>query len=189
MLEGQLPLRPLHAFCERFHLTTLPPHAQQVFQAFLCYEAIFLVFSPALSRVFLNHVYAHLPRRTRVNWNVRVVSLIQATFICVSALHVIVSDPRRQSMTRDERLWAYSRPSGRVQAFAAGYFLWDVLVSIQYLGVLGPGSLCHALSALMVTMTGFVSLPFALQQWQKEGDSDHMVATICQLLRHQLCAI
>ena len=56
-----------------------------------------------------------------------------------------------------DRLWAYSPMAGRVQAFAAGYFLWDLLVSLRHLRILGLGSLVHALSALLVTIIGFVS--------------------------------
>lgn len=156
-LLSDVQLQPFQDFCQRHHLTTLPLHVHQIVNAFLFYEAIFLLVSPALSQILINRVYAQLPRRTRVNWNVRVVSTIQATFVCFSALQVIFSDPARRSMSRDERLWAYSSSSGRVQAYAAGYFLWDVLVSVQHLDVLGPGSLVHALSALMVTITGFVS--------------------------------
>jgi hypothetical protein len=48
--------------------------------------------------------------------------------------------------------------AGRVQAFAAGYFLWDLVISLRYLRVLGLGSLVHAVSALLVTAMGFVSL-------------------------------
>ena len=152
--------KPLHAFCERYHLTTLPFHAHQVFGAFVVYEAIFIFFSPFFSPIFFARPYNRLPRRSQVNWNVRVVSSIQATFICLSALRVIFSNTSRQQSSRDERLWGYSRGSGRVQAFAAGYFLWDVLVSVQYLGVLGISSLIHALCALTVTFTGFVSSRF-----------------------------
>jgi len=59
----------------------------------------------------------------------------------------------------EARLWDYSGAGGLVQAFAAGYFLWDVVVSLQYFKVLGPGSLAHAISALLITCVGF--RPFA----------------------------
>jgi hypothetical protein len=44
-----------------------------------------------------------------------------------------------------------------VQGFAAGYFLWDLGVSVRHVDVLGLGSLAHAISALLVTGLGFVS--------------------------------
>jgi hypothetical protein len=45
-----------------------------------------------------------------------------------------------------------------VQGFAAGYFLWDLGVSIKDVDVHGWGALVHAASALAVTCLGFVSL-------------------------------
>lgn len=159
MSEGwSLAVRePLQRFCDRYHLTTLPFHADQIIAAFLAYEAIFLFVSPILSGVLVKSIFTRLPRRTKINWHVHVVSFIQAVFISAFAIRIILSDPSRRNTTRDERLWGYSPPSGNVQAFAAGYFLWDLLVSIQHLSVLGPGSLVHAFCALLVTMTGFVS--------------------------------
>lgn len=143
-------------FCVDHHLASLPLHAHQVVGAFFAYEAIFLVVSPTLSRIFFPSTYNQLRKRTKVNWDVRVVSFIQSTFICTRAIKIIL---KRQSdaSTYDTRLWAYSNASGNVQAYAAGYFLWDLLVSAQYLGALGPGSLTHACAALLITTLGFVS--------------------------------
>jgi hypothetical protein len=45
------------------------------------------------------------------------------------------------------------------RGFAAGYFLWDTLVSIEHLDVLGVSSLLHGIAALGVTTLGF--RPFA----------------------------
>ena len=138
-------------------LTTLPYHAHQAIGACLCYFALFLVLSPFLSAQLVPSLYSTLPKRTRINWNVRVVSFIQAAFICTSSIHVILADESRIETDAMDRLWAYSPMAGRVQAFAAGYFLWDLLISLQHLRILGLGSLVHAFSALLVTMTGFVS--------------------------------
>lgn len=44
-----------------------------------------------------------------------------------------------------------------VQAFAAGYFAWDLSISIYWINILGMGSLAHAVAALTITMLGFVS--------------------------------
>ncbi|KIW19175.1 hypothetical protein PV08_03468 [Exophiala spinifera] len=162
---GSVPLDPmtLHGsftrFCLQYHLASLPLHVHQVLIAFLTYEVLFLIVAPAFSLVFLPQTYGKLPRRTKTNWNVRVTSFIQATFICYQALRVITQDTSRQNTDYDARLWAYSRGSGDAQAFAAGYFLWDVVVSVQHFQILGPTSLIHALSALMITSLGF--RPFA----------------------------
>ena len=60
-------------------------------------------------------------------------------------------------MDRAERVWGYTGAMGMTQALAAGYFAWDTVVSAVHLDVLGPGSLAHAISALIVTSLGFVS--------------------------------
>ncbi len=55
-----------------------------------------------------------------------------------------------------ERVWGYTGATGMVQGFSAGYFLWDVVMSAKHMDVLGPGSLMHAVSALAVSLLGFV---------------------------------
>lgn len=152
----------LTAFCNRNHLTTLPLHAHQVLASFLIYEGIFVILSPTISNTLFPNVYGRFPRRTKVNWDARVVSSIQATFVSFKALQVILgggddNEAHRSSMTRDDRLWGYSPSSGNVQAFAAGYFLWDVLLCVRHLDVQGVSALLHAVCALIITVTGFVS--------------------------------
>lgn len=58
-----------------------------------------------------------------------------------------------------ERMWGYTGALGMTQAFAAGYFIWDVKISAANVGILGGGSLAHAVSALLITSLGFVSIP------------------------------
>lgn len=160
--EHLLPVavsQSLQAFSEHFHLTTLPLHAHEIISAFLVYSTTFLYISPAFSEWLLPRIYPQLPRRTKVNWNIRVVSLIQSTFISALALFVIVRDDGRQKTDWEDRLWGYSTPGGTVQAFAAGYFIWDVMVSAVHMEILGIGSLLHAICALLITSLGFVRLP------------------------------
>ena len=58
-----------------------------------------------------------------------------------------------------ERIWGYTGTLGMVQALAAGYFLWDLVVSLWRVDVFGWGFVLHAFSALFVFGFGFVSLP------------------------------
>ncbi len=55
------------------------------------------------------------------------------------------------------RVWGYTGAGGMIQGFAAGYFLWDLMVSSMNVGVFGWGLLAHAVSALVVFSFGFVS--------------------------------
>lgn len=138
-------------------LATLPNHAHQIIGAFLSYSTLFGIVSPQLSAYLIPNRYRSFPQRTRINWNVRIVSLVQAILICSLSLRVIFTDKERPGATVADRLWAYSPSGGRIQAFAAGYFIWDLLLSTWYIQILGIGSLTHAICALSVTMLGFVS--------------------------------
>lgn len=165
----------LTTFCANNNLTTLPQHAHQVLTCFIVYEGLFRIVSPLLSKRLFPNTYGRFPQRTKVNWDARVVSTVQATFVSYKALSIILGDGvgngnrqsevskvPRSSMTRDDRLWGYSPATGDVQAYAAGYFLWDVLLCVRYLDVQGVSALLHALSALIITVMGFVSPPSIL---------------------------
>ena len=91
---------------------------------------------------------------------------MQSILICSLAIWVLRND---QQVVGDGdwrgRIWGYSGAAGLVQAMAGGYFLWDVYISSVYFSIMGPGSLAHAISALVITMMGFVScfLTFSLR--------------------------
>lgn len=145
----------------KLHLATLPLHAHHIIAAFLFYEFVFDFVSPILSKWLFPKTYNGLDRRGRVNWDAHVVSMVQCIIINSMALHVIFTDPAREKATQDwrERLWGYTPEAGRVQGFASGYFLWDVIVSIQHFDVMGFGSLLHGIAAFGITNLGF--RPFA----------------------------
>ena len=58
----------------------------------------------------------------------------------------------------EQRVWGYSGAGGMIQAFAAGYFLWDLIICAKNRSVFGLGLLAHAVAALVVFSLGFVSL-------------------------------
>lgn len=150
-------VRILRPTAEKHHLCTLPWHAHEIVAAFLLYQTVFHVISPVLSRYLAPETYERLSRKTQVNWNIHVTSQVQSVFVCAIALYVIFADEERRQMDWEGRIWGYTGASGMVQAFAAGYFLWDVLVSATNLDTQGPGSLLHAICALFITCIGFVS--------------------------------
>ena len=138
-------------------LPTLPLHAHEVLLSFTIYYLMDITVAPRLSSQFFSKTYSSLPPRTKINWNIRVVSTIQAIIICALALWVVVADKERENMNFEERIWGYTGALGMTQAFAAGYFIWDVKISATNVGILGWGSLAHAVSALLITSLGFVS--------------------------------
>jgi hypothetical protein len=102
-------------------------------------------------------MYSGFPQRTKLNWNVHVTSFIQSIFISTFALLVIWNDRELRDTDWSGRVWGYSGACGAVQGFAAGYFLWDLIIGVVHLKELGIGSLAHASSALLITSIGFVS--------------------------------
>lgn len=142
---------------EKLSLTTLPYHAHEVVLGYLWYSFILYYLSPTLSRLICPKTYQGFNKRTRLNWDIHWVSMVQALFINSAALLVIFYDSERKEMDWKGRLWGYSPASGMVQGFAAGYFVWDLQVSAQYIAVSGPSALLHAIGALAVTCIGFVS--------------------------------
>lgn len=60
-------------------------------------------------------------------------------------------------MTAQERVHGYTGAAGMIQGLATGYFLWDLMITLQNLRVFGIGMLAHATSALLVFSFGFVS--------------------------------
>lgn len=143
-------------YAEKYGLTTLPYHVHEIILGFVGYHLILYVVSPALSQLFLPKTYRGFNRRTRLNWDIHWVSMVQALFINSAALWVIFTDAERHEMDWKGRLWGYTPASGMVQGFAAGYFLWDLQISTQYMSLSGVSALLHAMGALAVTFIGFV---------------------------------
>ena len=161
------PLQSLAAqFAEKTALPSLPDHIHQVLGAFAVYHAIFLFVSPALSRRVVPRFYNNFKPRTKVNWDVHVVSFVQSSFICALALWSMVADKERAAAgNRPDpdgalyRVFGYTPTGAAVQGYAAGYFLWDLIMSVYYVDIMGLGFVAHATSALAVYSLGFVPLP------------------------------
>ncbi|RMZ68946.1 tlc domain-containing [Pyrenophora seminiperda CCB06] len=142
-------------FADKLSLNTLPYHVHEILLGFFGYHFILYVLSPTVSRLVIPKTYTGFNRRTQLNWDIHSVSLVQSLFICVAALWVIFKDEQRHEMDWRGRLWGYTSASGMVQGFAAGYFLWDLQISTQYISIAGVSSLIHAIGALAVTCIGF----------------------------------
>lgn len=170
-----LPPSPLlqnlsRPFANALSLHTLPLHIHEIALSALLYTFIYTIVSPRLSALLFPRTYPTLPRRTKLNWDVHVVSLVQSSFINFAALWVMWKDGERWGMGWEERVWGYSGAGGLIQAFATGYFVWDLGICARNVGIFGVGMLAHAVSALVVFALGFVSslylYPIRLQCWR-----------------------
>lgn len=141
-------------------LATLPLHAHEIVASFAAYHVLYTFVAPAASRALFPNTYPKFNRRTRINWDTRVVSQIQQVVILSLVAYELVFDSARRTQTWQSRLWGYDGMTGLVQALAAGYFAWDVQVSGLNMDVLGADSLAHAFGWLAITFMGFVSTTF-----------------------------
>jgi hypothetical protein len=162
-MHDPFPLPPLpwlskavQPFADYFSLTTLPLHIHEVLGSFFAYTFINIVFAPRISTWLFPVRYPKLSAERKINWDVHVVSLVQSTTINFLALWVMFVDEERKNMSWEERVWGYTGAAGMIQGMATGYFLWDLMITLQHVNVFGLGMLAHALSALLVFSFGFV---------------------------------
>ncbi|KAF2116281.1 TLC domain-containing protein [Lophiotrema nucula] len=145
----------IQPFADYFSLHTLPLHFHEVLIAAVLYHVTNKFISPAFSRFCFPRIYPNFNERTKLNWDVHVVSFVQSTLINVLALWVIWTDQERADMNWQGKVWGYTGASGLIQAFAGGYFLWDLFITLRNINIFGLGMLAHAVSALFVFSLGF----------------------------------
>jgi hypothetical protein len=68
-----------------------------------------------MSKLVCPKTYRGFNKRTRLNWDIHWVSMIQALFINTAALWVIFKDEQRHEMDWRGRLWGYTPASGMVR--------------------------------------------------------------------------
>lgn len=150
-------------FSDALALPTLPLHAHEVIFAFFLYTSIQVFFAPLLSNLVVPTKYKNFNRRTRINWNVHIVSFFQSILISALSLYTIFYDEERKELRPrsnwESRVWEYTGMSGMCQSFALGYFLWDLIMCSWHVDIFGLGMLAHAVSAVSVFALGYVSTP------------------------------
>jgi hypothetical protein len=161
MLDPFFPPPPglsalVQPLADKLGLPIISLHIHEILISFIIYHIINTRLAPTISRWLFPDIYNNLNARTKVNWDVHVVSLAQSTVINILALWVIFYDEERKAMSWRERVWGYTGAAGMVQGFAAGYFLWDLMVSTANVPIFGWGLLAHAICALVVFSLGFV---------------------------------
>ncbi|KAE8449677.1 hypothetical protein EG329_007452 [Mollisiaceae sp. DMI_Dod_QoI] len=147
--------KAVQPLADRLSFPTLPLHIHEVIGSFFAYTFINLVVAPWISKILFPVRYPKLSLERKINWDVHVVSLFQSVTITVLALWVMYVDDERKNMDWQQRVWGYTGGAGMIQGLAAGYFLWDLMITIQHVKVFGPGMLAHAISALLVFSFGF----------------------------------
>jgi len=137
-------------------LKTLPDHLHEVLIAASIYQFTMSFVSPFVSNLIVPQQYAKLSRRTRMNWDIHFVALIQSILICGLSYYTLYHENERPKMEWQERVYGYTGGLGLVQAFTVGYFVWDLYICVRWYSMFGFGMLAHAISALTVYSLGFV---------------------------------
>lgn len=141
-------------YADRLNVRGLPFHVHEVVVFALFYTFVQTVVSPIVSKALFPRFYP-TDRAKKANWDSHVVSLVQSVAINCVALYVIFFDEERKAMDWQQRIWGYTGASALVGSMAAGYFLWDFIMTVTHLDIFGVGLLAHAVSALTVYSFGF----------------------------------
>eukprot|EP01116_Phalansterium_solitarium_P023070 TRINITY_DN7891_c0_g1_i1.p1 TRINITY_DN7891_c0_g1~~TRINITY_DN7891_c0_g1_i1.p1 ORF type:complete len:259 (+),score=23.35 TRINITY_DN7891_c0_g1_i1:63-839(+) len=106
--------------------------------------------------IVLPSVYPKLDRRDQRNWDVRVVSTIHAITVVVLSIPVL-SEPQ---LIEDEvsRALAYSSKAAFLYSLSAGYFLFDIFITILHKQ--GTGFVVHGVVCFFVYV--FALAPFLM---------------------------
>lgn len=107
--------------------------------------------SPAFSTRFFGSAYTELNRKTRINFDIHVVSMVQ----CVISIFVLLpswNHPHWQNRADDPEssILGYNAYGGFVSAVTIGYFVWDLVVCVAHFKFFGTGFLVHAFAAFYV---------------------------------------
>ncbi|KAL9535512.1 hypothetical protein SMMN14_00310 [Sphaerulina musiva] len=155
--------KPLEALsvplARALNLPALPLHAHEVLFAITFYAFLAQVVSPAVSRRVVPSRYALMDRRSRISWNVHVVSFVQSCVVNALSLYIICCDEERQSWRGADawelRIWGYTGFIGLTQSLALGYFLWDLYMCVRHVHIFGWGMVAHAVASSAMFTLGF----------------------------------
>lgn len=115
----------------------------------VCCSVLFFTVTYYLSPLISSLIapkYRTLPARVQKDWNSRVVALVHACIVSYGTFTTLFSHPELY----DNRVSLYVDDADWYISIAAGYFLWDLIVTVLNLSVFGFGFLMHALVCFVV---------------------------------------
>ncbi|EGW34926.1 uncharacterized protein SPAPADRAFT_132553 [Spathaspora passalidarum NRRL Y-27907] len=142
--------------------SNLAAHWHEILASFLFYLIVQELSGPIFSRV-MGPTYTKLPKRTKVNFDVHVASMVQ----CVVSFVLLVAHFNNEHFLNREQDPVNSlvgtTPFGcMVCSVTVGYFLWDIYVCTRYYRLFGLGFLFHGFAAAYAMGAGL--LPYC-QPW------------------------
>lgn len=135
-------------------LKSLPLHAGQIVTTAFIYLQSKTSFLHSSHTILFPQQYPKFDRRTKVVWNVGVVKMIKAPLNCFVFLVAMGKSMKTaHAITMEERVY-WSRGSS-AQAIATGFHAFEILISIQYLDVLGLPTFLHAVASSSCILLAF----------------------------------
>jgi hypothetical protein len=138
-----------------------PPRCirKAVFMFATCYLLKAVI--PPISRYLFPKRRASLPEYTQRQWDMRIVSALYSTFICIIALGIIANDPERTHMTNfHRRLWGYSKSIGAIGDYSLGYYLWELFLELQNIRSASRDTLLHSMLTLVLLSLCYVRVQY-----------------------------
>jgi len=133
--------RELVLLLDHGHMITFLPAVLAAAFGFLLLHLL----AGAASRALLPGVYNALPHAKRIDWDVRIVSMLFATFITLFAFFAldhpdIAADP----------VFTYHPITAAMSTIATGYFLWDLGVCLYHFDVYGWPFFIHGFVCFLI---------------------------------------
>jgi hypothetical protein len=119
---------------DEYFATTLP----RIFASALFFTIVYHVGKVFSKR--LSSTYSHLPKVSQIDWSTRVVSMAHACIVLPLSVYAVYFEGE---LPKDV-IFKTSYWSNMVCAISGGYFVWDLLICLKHLSVIGYGFLLHA---------------------------------------------
>lgn len=116
-------------YAQSVYLPYMPDHIMAILRSMLLWWSVQLL-SHGVSPYLFPKTFAKMPTRTRISWDLHVVSLVHSLIIGPVMLYYFVN-----LNEQTDRLFGYDYTLGQMYAISLGYFLWDVIVSLRYEGI------------------------------------------------------
>ncbi|PSN65642.1 hypothetical protein BS50DRAFT_496235 [Corynespora cassiicola Philippines] len=145
----------IQPFCDLLKLPILSYHLHEFLATLFLYQFIYAYLGPRISNYLAPKTYGNLQGRSKLDWNIHVVSMTQATIISLLAQYVVLFDEERKQMNAMERAYGYTNLSAKALAVADGYFVWHFFMMVVHYKVYGFPMLAHAWACNFVMIQGF----------------------------------
>lgn len=146
-LSKKIGLMQISEFVES-RLTHLSSYYLIILSSAVIFQLIFL-----LSRFASQNSkhYSNLSIQKQVDWGMHVVSQVFAILVSLACV-VILTTPALYN----NPIWGVSTTAEHIYAIGAGYFLWDIYITIAYYHLTGPAFLFHGITAFVVSLGLYV---------------------------------